>query len=103
MTAERRHWPRDTLKEGIAVTVTADGGIRPGRLLDVGRGGAAVRLEGAAPLNFEVRIEHPAAGYLYATRAWAAPGVIGVAFDSRTLAMGFLALCEPQATPLLSA
>lgn len=103
MTAERRRWPRNRMNKGIPVTLTGDGWSRPCRITDIGLGGAEIRLDGAPPRNFEVRIEHPAAGYLYATRAWAGPGVIGVAFDNLERAGAFLSLCGARATVLLPA
>jgi hypothetical protein len=103
MTAERRRWPRNRLNEGISVTLTTDGWSRPGRIADIGPGGAEVRLDGTLPCNLEVRIEHPAAGYLYATRAWAGAGVMGVAFDNPDHARAFLSLCGSRTVLLQSA
>ncbi len=94
MDAERRHWPRDRPGQDIAVTLTADGWSRPCRIAHIGLGGAEVHLDGAPPRNLEVRIEHPAAGYFYATRAWVGADVMGIAFDSRERARAFLSLCE---------
>jgi len=103
MKAERRRWPRERMKSGIPVILTGDGWRQPCLISDIGLGGAEVRLDGAPPRNLEVRIEHPAAGYLYATRAWVGPGVMGVAFNSLERARAFLSLCGARATLLLSA
>lgn len=96
MTAERRRWSRDRLGDDIVVTLTADGWRRPCHLADIGLGGAEVRLAGAPPSNLEVRIEHPAAGNLYATRAWLGPGVMGVAFNNLDRARAFLSSCRSR-------
>ncbi len=103
MTAERRRWPRNEIDEGIPVILTGDGWSQPCLISDIGLGGAEVRLDGTPPRNLEVRIEHPAAGYLYATRAWVGTGVMGVAFDSVEHARAFLSICEAHVTLPLSA
>ena len=97
MATERRRWPRQALAHGMMVTLTADGWSQPCRIADIAEGGAVVRLSGAPPRNLEVRIEHPLAGYLYATRAWVGPAAMGIAFDSREGARAFLSRCG---TPL---
>ena len=103
MSAERRRWPRRPLETDLALTMTADGWSRPCRIVEFGLGGAEVHLDGSVPRNLEVRIEHLTAGYLYATRAWAAPGVMGIAFDNPDRARDFLALCGTHLPLLQSA
>jgi len=103
MTVERRRWPRNRMSQGIPATLTGDGWCRPCHIADIGLGGIEVRLDGAPPRNLELRIEHPVAGYLYATRAWTGPGVMGVAFDNLERARAFLSLCGATAALPLSA
>ena len=91
MITERRRWPRTPMNTAADATLTADGWIQPCRIVDIGLGGAEVSLDGPPLRNREVRIEHLAAGSLYATRVWEAPGVIGVAFDNLHRARAFLA------------
>jgi hypothetical protein len=83
--------------------MTADGWSQPCRMVEIGLGGAEVHLDGATPCNLEVRIEHVTAGYLYATRAWAAPGAMGIAFANLERARDFLTFCGTRFPLLQSA
>jgi PilZ domain len=98
MPAERRRWPRIPMEKDAEATLTADGWRQPCRILDFGPGGARIHLDGAPPFNLESRLEHPAAGTLYATRAWVEPGVMGIAFDSPERARAFLSLWDKRTT-----
>jgi hypothetical protein len=97
MITERRRWPRTPMNTDAEATLTADGWSQPCRIVDIGLGGAEVSLDGPTPCNREVRIGHLAAGSLYATRVWEAPGVMGVAFDNLHRARAFLTLCGSRA------
>ena len=91
--SDRRRWPRYRLGEHAAFVLTADGQSRGCSIEDISLGGAKLRLEGETPRNLEVRIEHPAAGHVYASRCWAGPGVLGIEFDLSAQALDVIAYC----------
>jgi len=95
MTApDKRRWRRHAVGGRVLATLTADGRTRPCWIEDIGLGGARLRLDGAPPRNLEIRISHAHAKPLYATRAWAAGGAIGVTFAGIAWAHEWLAICE---------
>ena len=89
---DKRRWRRRAIDGRVPATLTADGWTRQCWIEDIGLGGARLRLDGAAPRNLEVRLTHAHATPLYATRAWAAAGIIGVAFAATAPAHEWLAL-----------
>lgn len=91
--SDRRRWPRYRLGEHAAFVLIADGQSRGCRIEDISLGGAKLRLEGETPRNLEVRIEHPAAGYVYANRCWSEPGILGIEFDLSAQALDVIAYC----------
>ena len=67
--------------------LTAEGRRCACDIEDISLAGARLRMRGPLPHSLEVRLEHPAIGYVYGQRAWATADAIGVELDlsARTL------------------
>lgn len=99
-TADRRRWPRYRVHGPVPAILTADGRTQRCLIEEVSAAGARIRVAGAVPRNLEVRLEHPAAGYIYATRVWAAPNAMGLEFRVSVRSLRLFGGCLDSAAGL---
>lgn len=91
--SDRRQWPRYAIDSVSAFVLTADGNKNGCVMEDVSLGGARLRLLGDCPRNFEVRIEHPDIGHVYAVRKWIGKRRLAVEFGHEAGSAEFVASC----------